>query len=78
MLFRFVERNDTDITEVATVDVLQDSITWKGKMAKAMKDLLANTKWRLLNDNTFDEDNPKHWEKLPKLLTGSRLWVESG
>ena len=78
MLYRFVERNDIGIDVVARVNVHNGTIRWSGFNVDAMRNLLENTKWRLLRNQPFNEDNPKHWKKLPKLLTGSRLWVESG
>ena len=77
MRFRFVERNDTGIETVARANVHNGSIRWSGFNVEAIRDLLTDTKWRQLRNQNFDEGNPKHWKKLPKLLTGSRLWVES-
>ena len=76
MLYRFLERNDTGIANAATASTKKEKILWRGKKVQAIRDLLANTEWRLLDGETFDEDNPEHWRILPELLSGSRLWVE--
>jgi hypothetical protein len=76
MLYRFVERNDIGIETIARADVRNGMARWSGFQVETIRDLLGNTKWRQLRHQTFDEDNLKHWNQLPKLLTGSRLWVE--
>ncbi len=78
MLYLFVERNDAGAKVVAKANVLKSAVKWSGSKAKAMRDLLADTTWQLLGNRVFDEKNPKHWKKLPELITGSRLWVETG
>ncbi len=76
MLYRFVERNDTGIETIARANVRNGMATWSGFQVETIRDLLENTKWRLLRNQSFDENKQKHWNQLPKLLTGSRLWVE--
>ena len=78
MLYRFVERNDAGTKTIAKANVQRNAVKWSGAKIKSMRDLLAKTTWQILGDRVFDEKNPKHWERLPELITGSRLWVEAG
>ena len=78
MLYRFIERNDGGAVSIAIANVTRNKIIWEGEKVKTMKELLANTSWSQLGGNSFDEKNPEHWKRLPELITGSRLWVETG
>ena len=78
MLYLFVERNDVGAKTVAKANVLKSVVRWSGSKVKAMRNLLADTTWQLLGNRNFDEKNLKHWERLAELITGSRLWVETG
>ncbi len=74
--YRFIERDDAGEKVIAIVTVSNEGVSWKGSGADAMQVLLANTKWRLLGDVPFNETKDEHWRKLPKLISGGRLWVE--
>lgn len=77
MLFSFIERRDHGSVTLATVRVEPNGKAfWEGAEPEKMRKLLLSKTWELLGDRYFDEANLEHWEKLPEILTGSRLWVE--
>lgn len=76
MRYLFNKRTDEGTETIAEVVVSPGgAVIWSGEGRNRMRNLLADTTWRLLGDIPFDEANLNHWEKLPRLISGGRLWV---
>lgn len=76
--YLFMARDDeTAETYEAARAIIDPSgqVFWVGAKADAMKHLLTSKEWRRLGDMKFDQGNPAHWNMLPEVLQGTRLWV---
>ena len=78
MVYIFMERGSAGTAqEVARVAVGDDGPDWSGQKAEQLRQWLIATEWPML-DAKFDEKNQEHWETLPSLVHGARLWVGEG
>lgn len=77
MLYKFVERRDDGTKVIATAEVIDGRVTWKGDEVQETRTFLRESTWRRLGDKSFDESQPAHWEILPEMITGTRFWVEA-
>lgn len=76
MIYKFFERDMNGMSrEVARATVNNGAVSWSGAGKKSMRRFLTTQKFAMLNGKGFDESDKRHWKILPKILSGSRLWV---